>query len=193
MFFTMKSITISTSLLFTVLTFSICNDCSAITVSVPKDHPFEQKYNCTDEMLGAASKCKCALMARFLPFNDGRLQYCRKSMGVKKLYMLRPYCNQFYSGATSYKALTAMYAIEKMGGYCFPEDCRSAASSAYEPGWFPSDLPRGPRATPSPTAFPGGTPIDPSIDGIPSTLRKNPHSYRMNHKVKLAIKHVFNL
>lgn len=76
--------------------------------------------DCSYRTLTAAAKCKCSLLQKFLPFKDYRLQVCRSVFG-HNLSSLGKKCDRFSSGATSNYDLAAMFAIEKLGGKCFPK------------------------------------------------------------------------
>lgn len=85
---------------------------------------------CSAYTLTAAAKCKCSLIETFLPSDDYRLELCRSLFG-DDLSSLGKKCDRFSVGATSHYDLAAMFAIEKLGGQCFPKtSCASYVSKS---------------------------------------------------------------
>lgn len=76
--------------------------------------------DCSYRTLTSVAKCKCSLLQKFLPFKDYRLQVCRSIFG-HDLSSLGKKCDRFTLGSTSNHDLAAMFAIEKLGGKCFPK------------------------------------------------------------------------
>jgi len=77
-----------------------------------------QNPECSAEALTNAAKCKCALLSHFLPDDDYRIKFCTATFG-DNLHQLEGHCGAFAGGATAYKGLAAMFAIEKLAGVCF--------------------------------------------------------------------------
>lgn len=99
--------------------------------------------DCSEQSIITAAMCKCALVDTFLPHDDTRLRSCYTAFG-HDLSPMKHMCSRFSVGATSNPDLAAMFAIEKMGGKCFPQnpckDGQSATSrvvipSSTRPSW----------------------------------------------------------
>lgn len=117
----------SSRVLLVFIVISVILDDLSFVIGRPA-HVVVPTPNCSYRTLKAAAKCKCSMLENFLPPMDGRIKLCRYSFG-QQLNILSKNCSLFSVGATSNYNLAAMFAIEKLGGLCFPLPACASYSS----------------------------------------------------------------